>query len=414
MKKEKVCLGILFLLGGLCSLPGVMQTSVGALGWISVSSPYGGETWYTGETYTITWSSDSAGSYVDIELFDDSYYSSYQAIASYADNDGSYEWTIPSSLTAGSYYYILISTPDGSIYNSGGYFTIKGPLSSITITSPSGSETWYKGDIVTITWSSVNIGDYVDINVGDYVDIDLYENDYYYTSIATYVYNIDSYGWTIPSDLYTSSYYQIKITSSSDSSVYDYSEYFSITDATEPYISVSWLTDQTCYLGDTHTIWWDSSNAGDYVKIELYRDGWFYSTITTSTLNNGYYDWVVPESYDTGEYEIRVTSTSDKSVYGTSSLSIAPFFPNIFGGLTELTLILVAIVLIILIIIWKVTSKKKPVQQKIVTENNSRLQALKGKVNEWKKEGYDVKEIEDMMDSSETLKENKTSTNKTK
>ena len=126
------------------------------------------------------------------------------------------------------------------------------------------------------------------------------------------------------------------------------------------------------------------------------------------------YDWVVPESYDTGEYEIRVTSTSDKSVYGTSSLSIAPFFPNIFGGLTELTLILVAIVLIILIIIWKVTSKKKPVQQKIVTENNSRLQALKGKVNEWKKEGYDVKEIEDMMDSSETLKENKTSTNKTK
>ena len=225
MKKEIVWFGVLLLLCGICVMPNIVEHAVADPGWIDVSSPYWGETWYKGQTYIIIWDSADAGSYVDIELYVEDYY--YSTIVSSAYNDGSYYWTIPSGLSSSSYYEIKVtSTSDISTYDySDDYFTILSISPTIAVTSPNGDESWNSGTSHYITWNSAN--------AGDYVDIELYESGYYYSTIVSSAYNDGSYYWTIPSGLSSSSYYEIKITSTSDSSIYDYSNYFSVT---EPYL----------------------------------------------------------------------------------------------------------------------------------------------------------------------------------
>lgn len=225
MKKEIVWFGVLLLLCGICVMPNIVEHAVADPGWIDVSSPYGGEIWYKGQTYIIIWDSADAGSYVDIELYVEDYY--YYTIASSTYNDGSYYWAIPGDQYESSYYQILVvSSSDSSTYDySDDYFTILSISPTIAVTSPNGDESWNSGTSHYITWNSAN--------AGDYVDIELYESGYYYSTIASSAYNDGSYYWTIPSGLSSSSYYEIKITSTSDSSIYDYSNYFSVT---EPYL----------------------------------------------------------------------------------------------------------------------------------------------------------------------------------
>ena len=56
-----------------------------------------------------------------------------------------------------------------------------------------------------------------------------------------------------------------------------------------------------------------------YVKIDLYKRGYFDQTIVSSTDNDGSYTWTVDSSLEDGtDYKVRISSTSDSSVYGDS------------------------------------------------------------------------------------------------
>ena len=273
---------------------------------ITVSAPSTGDIWYRGETYSITWDSENAGSNVKIQYKIGSY---YYTIISSTSNDGSYLWTIPTSLSTSSSYKIKItSTSYGSVYDESGYFSIdKG---TITVSSPYSGATWYEGETKTVTWTSEGSGSYVDIK--------LYKSGSYISTIASSTQNDGSYSWTIPSSLTTSSYYTIRVTSTSYSNVYDESSYFSIDEryimVNSPYSGNKW------YEGEAQTITWSSKNAGNYVKIELYKSGTYVSTIISSTSNDGSYSWTAPSSLTSSSYyKIRITSTSISSVYDESS-----------------------------------------------------------------------------------------------
>ena len=99
---------------------------------IIVTSPNGGESFQTGSTQNITWySSGTVGSNVKIELYkDDSY---LRDIVASTANDGSFSWTVPSDLSAGTYKVKIIDISNSSVYDfSNSYFNI------IDISSPSG------------------------------------------------------------------------------------------------------------------------------------------------------------------------------------------------------------------------------------------------------------------------------------
>ncbi|MHC4501507.1 MAG: matrixin family metalloprotease, partial [Planctomycetota bacterium] len=207
---------------------------------ITVTSPTGISNWATGTSHTIVWtSSDNPGSYVKIEFYNSS-----------TSDDGSHSWTPSTSLADDSNYRIKISaTLDSSCYDYSSYFTIY-PPSSITITSPNGSECWEPGTSHTITWNSSG-------NPGSYVKIELYKGGVLNSTIKDSTHNDGSYPWPIPSSQIIGSDYKVRITSTSNSSYYDYSDdYFTIIaspsmfmDDFESYAAGSDLHDQGGWKG---------------------------------------------------------------------------------------------------------------------------------------------------------------------
>ena len=103
-------------------------------------------------------------------------------------------------------------------------------VKNLTITSPTSMSTFVNGDNYIYWTSSGAIS---------YITIDLYKDGYFLETIDSYEYNDGSYAWYIYSDEYAdSSYYQIKISDYYDSSIYDYSDYFTIEideDYVDPY-----------------------------------------------------------------------------------------------------------------------------------------------------------------------------------
>jgi hypothetical protein len=138
---------------------------------ITITLPNGGETWEPGFTNTITWTSENlSSSYVGIRLYrNDSY---YQTIESQVNNDGNYDWSIPSGFLESDNYKIRISEyNNSSVYDeSNGYFTIDA------------ISCWYKialYDTGHNGWGSGSWSNYVNV----YVDGSLYDS-----------FNMSSYG----------------------------------------------------------------------------------------------------------------------------------------------------------------------------------------------------------------------------
>lgn len=273
--------------------------------YIKITSPTQGDTWYKGETYTITWNYENAGDYVTIGYWIES---SYFSINSNTVNDGSYTWNVPFTLSSSSSYQIMIqSISYGSIYDYGGYFSIN--ERKITVNSPYAGETWYKGETYTITWTSVN--------AGNYVSIELYKDGSYYSTVISNTSNDGSYLWQISTDPTSSSSCNIKIKSLVYSNLYGISEYFSIDNRS---ITVTSPSDgETWYKGEGNIIIWDSKGAGDYVNIDLYKDGQYYSSIASDANNDGDYPWMIPSNISPGSYQIKITSSSYSSVSAYSN-----------------------------------------------------------------------------------------------
>tara|TARA_Y100000588_G_scaffold219423_1_gene233303 strand:+ start:3207 stop:5375 length:2169 start_codon:yes stop_codon:yes gene_type:complete len=90
-----------------------------------------------------------------------------------------------------------------------------GEADYVTVTDPNGGETLQTGGTFNITWDS---------NLSSNVSIKLYINSTFNSNITTNTSNDGSYYWNIPSSIAQGSNYKIKITSTSNSSVYDYSD----------------------------------------------------------------------------------------------------------------------------------------------------------------------------------------------
>ncbi|MFC2086522.1 Ser-Thr-rich GPI-anchored membrane family protein, partial [Bacteroidota bacterium] len=124
---------------------------------ITLTSPNGGETWNTEQSYNIIWTSQFVTGNVKIELYKSGSYNS--TIISNTSNDGSYSWSVPTGQTNGSDYKITITSIDdpGISDQSNGYFTILTPNPTITLTSPNGGESLNTGQSYNITWTSQDI-----------------------------------------------------------------------------------------------------------------------------------------------------------------------------------------------------------------------------------------------------------------
>jgi len=287
--------------------------------YITVTSPNGGEDWEVGTSHTISWDYKITGN-VKIELYVGSSYNS--TIISSTSCDGSYTWNIPANQPSGTNYKVKItSLSNTSIYDfSDGYFEIL-PADYITVTSPNGGEDWEAGTSHTLTW---------DYNITGNVKIELYVGSSYNSTIISSTSCDVSYTWSIPANQPSGTNYKVKITSLSNTSIYDFSDdYFEILPA--DYITVTSPNGgEDWEAGTSHTLTWDYNITGN-VKIELYVGSSYNSTIISSTSCDVSYTWSIPANQPSGtNYKVKITSLSNISIYDFSDdyFEILPSNPN--------------------------------------------------------------------------------------
>jgi hypothetical protein len=189
---------------------------------IRVSSANGGESWGAGTTNTIQWTYTGApGSTVKIDLYNNGVFD--RTIASSASigsgGAGSYNWSIPTSLAAGGFYQVVVTSNQDVSYTdeSDNYFTVTAYVSpTITVTSPSAAGiSWTRNTTQKITWAYTGAPD-------PYVKIELLKGT---TSVKviTSKANITAgyYNWKVPARQTVGSDYKIRITSTTKSAYTD-------------------------------------------------------------------------------------------------------------------------------------------------------------------------------------------------
>jgi len=298
----------------------VFITSMSFGASIFITNPHSGHIWYKGHTYTITWTkSGSMNAKVKIRLMQNG--TKILGITDSTNNNGSYKWTVPSSIPDGK-YVVRVKTIDNAVYDDGDVFTIATALSyrAMSVTNPRAGQTWYKGKTYTITWGGGDV-------MTSYAKIRLYQGNTKILDITDSTSYINgSYKWTIPSSIPDGKY--VVRVRTIDTGDYDNSDAFTI--ATAPTRSITVTnphSGQKLYAGGTYRITWTKSGSmAANVKIILcelrdIKGKNPIQVITMNTPNNGSFSWSIPKSIKHWEYFIMV-KTIDGMVEGRQYIEI--------------------------------------------------------------------------------------------
>jgi hypothetical protein len=292
---------------------------------VTVTTPNGGESWYSGTPQTLAWSYIGIpGERVKIMLLKGD--TPVKTIATSApvgkDGKGSRSWTVPANQTPGDDYKIRIvsNTNSSCVDVSDQTFSIKAP-GPLTVLAPNGRENLQVGSKYTVRWKST-------VNIGSTVKIQLLKGNAVMKNISsrTASGSIGNgiFSWTIPKTLAYGCDYRVRVTSFTKTSYTDTSDKpFCISgptlDVTAPDGGESWP------MGSLQTISWVyTGNPGGTVEIELLNAGVPTRTITSGIAigsgGTGSFAWTIPADLTTGsDYQIQIAHTTIKGCTGTST-----------------------------------------------------------------------------------------------
>ncbi|MCH7974504.1 MAG: hypothetical protein IH949_11595, partial [Bacteroidetes bacterium] len=297
--------------------------------FVTVNTPNGAESWLAGTTQNITWT-DNFTENVKIDLLKGGVFDTL--IIASTPSDGTFAWNIPAGLAAGLDYRVKITSIDNAIVTDTSDADFEIFTAGISISSPNGGESWNAGDLHQVLWSD---------NITENVVIDLYKGGSFHSTISTSTSSDGSKDWNIDFTLESGSDYKVKITSVTDTTVFD----FSNTDFTiiGNFVTVTSPNGGEILLDtEDYIIEWTSNLTGG-VEIQLFKGGVFQFTIVSSTSNDGSFNWNIPGSTESGsDYKVQIASVDDGSIFDQSdgdftivSNNITVISPN--GGESWLT-----------------------------------------------------------------------------
>ena len=152
---------------------------------LAISSPNSGDLLSTGGNLPIVWSSGLSTGTVKIELKRSGILAAVIATNVPVTNE-SYDYTIPSGLTASTDYWVTVTYEDNPTISQDS--AVFGIITSILLTAPAISSEYLKDDACNITWDS-------SLYTGS-VKIDLFKNGLLDTEITSSTENDGSYTWT--------------------------------------------------------------------------------------------------------------------------------------------------------------------------------------------------------------------------
>jgi len=194
---------------------------------ITITSPNNNKQLKTGEKYYIKWEYEGIEGNLRISLYEGKYNGSsvsasdlYKTITDVDINEKQYRWTVSDDIEEGK--YTLYLSP-GNIHAA---ITVEiNRPAFIEVTKPTSTTRWGCGYSKHIEWESYGAGDKVKIELY-YKSSTGFESAE--TTITISTDNDGDYSWNVDSYYLCEYCYRIKITSLSNSSIYGFSDYFSI------------------------------------------------------------------------------------------------------------------------------------------------------------------------------------------
>jgi hypothetical protein len=141
----------------------------------------------------------------------------------YSTSSNGVLYNSPWTCTIPGTYYLRITPYSSGTTGSYSFKVIKfDSTTAANFTNPLSGATWSSGSTYTISWSADSA------LFSNYVYLYLYKGSQYVVSIASDISNTGTYSWTVPAGYLTGSDYRIEIMSYSNSSIYGYSQPFTI------------------------------------------------------------------------------------------------------------------------------------------------------------------------------------------
>jgi len=281
---------------------------------VTVISPNGGETWYVGSFFDITWdATDNVGvTSVDIKLSVDSGFTYPITIATGEANDGVYTWQVGPYPGSMARIKVIAHDAGGNSGEDAGNanFTIADNTPpEVTVTAPNGGEVWEIDSFFDITWDATD-----DVNVsGVWISLSTDGGATYPDTIAGPEFNDGVYSWQVDAAPTTTARVKISAYDGTGNYGHDVSDAdFAISDGEAPRVTVTKPNGGDVFdIGETYGVTWTATdNTGvTSVDILLSRDGGmtFPATIATGEANDGLYDWYV-DGEATTEARIKVVA----------------------------------------------------------------------------------------------------------
>jgi len=280
-------------------LEGTMSNIAGAEGtWYAdrvipeLMTPNGGEVWMHGTTQTITWDPGMYGNVV-LSLADST--GIVQNIATVADTLGTYDWTVPSTITPGAAYLIRIAKEINAeaMDESNNYICISNTDSpnilglwenNYVFTKQQFSMEYFSNGTLIFNQGSGDLtGTWTLTGNGLRCNFDSYPNSYLIGNVNGDL--VSGTFYDIGTHLIWSGHRLLNVTYPNGG------EFF-----------------QT---GEPVVITWTENITSDYVKIDLYENDVFVRTLFSSTINDNDQTWTIPTDLVTStKYKVRITSTT--------------------------------------------------------------------------------------------------------
>jgi len=286
---------------------------------LTLTAPNGGESWAAGTSQQINWTSTGTIANVKLE-YSLNNSSSWNNIIASTGNDGSQNWNIPAvqSTTA----LVRVSDVTNSAINdvSDDVFSIiPGAAASLTLTSPNGGESLTAGASHQITWTST--GTIANVRLEYSLN-----NGGSWNNIIASTGNDGSQNWNIPAVQSITAL--VRVSDATNSAINDVSNaVFAI--VTSGPITLTLLSpngDEKLTAGSTQPITWASTGSIANVKLEYsLNNGSSWITISTSTANDGSFDWNVPAVVSLTAL-VRISDASNSAINDVSdaTFSILP------------------------------------------------------------------------------------------
>lgn len=261
--------------------------------FISVYNPTGLVQIYPGESVIAQWNSNlPLNSNIHIVLIEDGV--EIINIPSYISSSNKYSFSSNNFSENKDYKVKVYYTGNPEIYGISDSFSVE-YKKAFHFLSPDSQTVWVRGQYNTTTWESEIAGN---------INIYLYRGTSFVSS-TTNTTNDGNHEFYVSSASPTVSNYRIKIISASNSLLYQYSDYFSVTD-----IVVTSPDSQTVWTkGAYNTIIWESDISGN-MNLILYKDT-LQITSVLNTPNDGSHSMFIPDSIESGnDYRIKCSGSS--------------------------------------------------------------------------------------------------------